>query len=579
MQKYQSEILFLILFIFMVNLNLKGTLYEDLSSLEKETVDQAMAELKLEPVEDLKQKEIKGILIYTESPFAKEKDILSRIGDSLHKNTTDGAIFESLNIKAGDLYDEDLIKDNEKNLRNKSIRSISVIVPVRKKGEFNENIYLLVVSRDIFSLRPSFSLEGSFLNIEDLYASFGEYNLFGTERALIADYHLSKATHAVGLNFIDPRILKSSWSLNLNPQIIFSRQKVFGEGFYGRLELEKPLRFLNDTWGYDFSIAGGSRPKVPFKGFEVRIIKLPSGKTVERRFHYANLSGRAIFTRSFGSIYKKEVFFGYGFDKKNPSIPKDLSLTDDERSEFIKSVLPKKELLSFAIIGFSYFHNRYLDLYDYDNFKTRELIRLGPELSLSADLSPKILLRGDDDFISPSISLAFTKNLGLDSFINFKISGSARFDGKWSDEMSSFKLLCAMPQISKIFRPVLSARFIDIKNNRNNQTFTLGSDNALRGVESSYLEGTTAVRGNLEFRSNSLKLLSIYAGAVLFYDIGSAFFDWHSAQLVHNTGFGLRIFAPQLSATSLRLDLAFPLDPSSRAIHVLVPSFGAGQAF
>jgi outer membrane translocation and assembly module TamA len=68
-------------------------------------------------------------------------------------------------------------------------------------------------------------------------------------------------------------------------------------------------------------------------------------------------------------------------------------------------------------------------------------------------------------------------------------------------------------------------------------------------------------------------------GGVVFYDVGAAFDKWHEANATHAIGVGLRFLAPQISAVLFRVDVAFPIYGQGKEHHVVVPSFGTGQAF
>ena len=107
----------------------------------------------------------------------------------------------------------------------------------------------------------------------------------------------------------------------------------------------------------------------------------------------------------------------------------------------------------------------------------------------------------------------------------------------------------------------------------------LGSESGIRGVESRAYSGEKAFRANLEWRSLPFGVWIFYVGGVVFYDVGAAFDKWNKANATHALGFGLRFLAPQVSSLPFRFDLAFPVYGKGTWQHVVVPSFGLGQAF
>lgn len=578
----KNKSLIFVLSIILLSIKTQATLYQDMSDFEQEAVDQAMAFYGLSPELSPDNKNINNIFIYTQEPFSKHSGFLSWF-DKLHVNTKNSVINRYLLFKKNDHYDAQRIKDSEFYLRRFShIRSLAVVVPVKSADQRKGTLDILVVTRDILSLRPSFNIDAIGKIITDLSFSLGEYNLLGLNKTLSMGYSYKQAYNLFSSCYFDPLFLGSQFELLIKPSLILAHETLFYEGFLGELELKRPLISRYDKWGFSFSTAFGAKPVIDFKGDKIRqvlLLDVANGRKIERRYRWRFGQGRLLFRRSFGLENKKELFFGYGINLKKPLIPKDLDLTQAEEASFKKNVLPRDELESFLILGASYFQDRYLTLYGYNNFQLQETKRLGPFVSLSGELASRDLLFSDHNFIRPDFRFSFTHQIYRDSFFNFSFYGETRFDGSWSDNMLKGGLSIVSPLWPKVGRLVVDSNLAAVFNNRDNTKFVLGAESGIRGVTSRYYLGDKAFRANVEFRSSSYKLWLVYVGGVLFYDVGSAYNKIKDANATHSLGFGLRILAPQISSQLFRIDLGFPIYGRGQKHNVVIPTFGIGQAF
>jgi hypothetical protein len=561
-----------------------STLYNELSSLEKSVVDEGLAAYTLEPMIDPEGKVIRNIYVMTSSPFSTQAGFLT-ILNKLHINTKEEVIKRQMCQKEGESFDPALIRDSELSLRGLSlVRSLAVIVPVRSNNIKPGEVDLLVATKDLLSLRPTFTFKGSvgqqFL-LTNFMLAIGEHNFLGYNKSIAAIYELQQGAHIAAIRYFDPRLLSSSWTLTIKPSVLWERDSLKFDGFLGDFKLEKPLLSETDRWGYGIDTSYGARSIIDFNGSKVRTFDIPTVNgihSVEKKYRWRYGKGSLFGRYSFGRTNKKEVFFSYGLNIKRPSILKELNLDATKEEYFKKHVLPRNELESFVNLGFAYFQNRFLTLYDYDNYRLQETIRLGPCLSLANDFASTMLF-SDHSFVRPELKLSMTQNLGNDAFAMAFASTYNRYDGDWTDNLYKYGLSVISPKLFGLGRAILEGRLSMVYDNRDNQQFTLGSDSGIRGVESRFYSGDKGFRANLEIRSVPLDIWIFHAGLALFYDVGAAFNQWHQANATHAIGFGLRVLAPQVSSVPFRIDLAFPIYGIGKDHHVMLPSFGTGQAF
>lgn len=566
--------------IFLLAIKCPASLYYELSSLEKSVVDEALALFGRIPVDDAEGKRIKDIFIFTAPPFTKEAGILHAF-NHIHVNTKDFIIRRDMSAEPGDIFDSSVIEDNERVLRKRSqVRSIVVIIPVRAKTGPRSEVDLLVATKDLLSLGVSFNFAGSASNITNFMVSLAEHNLLGFNKSMSAAYEMQQGTHIFSGSYFDPSLFGSSLQMSINESLLFLRQGFGYDGLLSDIRLAKPLLVQTDTWGYGLSFKWGAKTVFDFQGGNLRTFEIVTDagkKTVDRTYRYRYGAGSLYGIYSLGTAYKKEFSFGYGFNLKNPSIlVKDL--TPEETAIYQNKILPVDEFESFINLGFSYFQNHFLTLYDYNNFRVEETVRIGPQLSISADFASMPLFLSDHNFIRPKLSLAYTQSLGSDAFLNVSASSSNRLENSFTDNTYRTSFSAVSPKIY-VGRIILSGGLAQTFDNRDNQKFILGSDSGLRGVESRFYSGTKGLSFNTEIRSVPLDLWIIHAGLVAFYDVGSAFDSWSKVNATQAVGLGVRVLAPQVSSLPFRIDVAFPLSGPGKNYHTVVPSFGVGQAF
>lgn len=572
---------YLMLF-FMLNHQASATLYDELSTLEQEAVLKAMNSYGLKPELAPKDKRIGRIYIYTQAPFSGRSGFLSWF-DKLHIDTKESIIRGYLFFAEGEYYAPESIKDSELYLRRLDlVRSLAVIVPVTRPDEAHDEVDILVVTRDILSLRPNLNFSANGTIITDISIGFGEYNLLGFNKAISGSYEYRQPMHLMSLRYYDPSFLGTRQEFLIKPSLVLARNTMKYDGFLGEIEFRKALLSRLDTWGYGIDAQFGSKPIIDFSGDHIRTYtppELPAATPIERRYRWRYAQGKAQVRRSFGFTHKKEVYLGYGLNIKKPSIPRDLKLTALEAESFKNHVLPRNETESYLFLGAAYFEDNYMTLYDYNNFELQETKRIGPIFNIVNDFSSRALLLSDHNFLRPEIKASYMQPLFKQSFLQFNLFNSNRFDGSWSDNTIKGGMTLVSPILPKLGRLVIDTSIAMAFNNRDNLKYVLGADTGLRGVTSRFYLGSKAFRANAEFRSLPFEFWVLHLGGVLFYDVGSAFEEWRTANATHVVGFGLRILAPQISSQLFRIDLGFPIYGRGRHHEVVVPSFGIGQAF
>ncbi len=565
------------------SVGIRATLHENLSKFEKRIVDDGLTEHKLKVVKPSRHQKIKNIYIYTESPFHKDGKWLGWL-NAIHVNTRDSVILNSLLFKPGDDFNEDQIRDSEEFLRGQAlVRSFVAIIPVIKDGESTQNeIDLLVASKDLISLQPNFSFEGTGLNLSELFISLGEHNLLGLGKSISVMYDLKPGLHYLSTRYFDNQFLGSRWQLTLKPQFIFAKKNFAFEGFMGSVAIARPLLSTTDKWGYGLSVEFGSRPVLRFKDDKIRtynIPETPAAEAIEQRYRSKSSKLTVKAVRSFGEVHKKNVTLAYSLNIKRPLVPQDLNLTADQEAAFIRDILPKREIESYVTLGFNYYQNKFLFLHDYNVFNIQEKKTLGPSFSVDNDFALRPFLLSDHNFLRPSISISYLQALSDDSFTSTSASATTRWEKNFTDTTYDFSLRFASPKLYDVGRLIFLGNLSLNFDSRDHLQYGVGAQSGNRGITNNFYLGSKQFTTNLEARTTSIKLGIFYVGLVFFYDVGSAFDDWRKANPTHTVGGGIRVLTPQFSTQIFRLDFGFPVYGAGTGVKTVVPSFGTGQAF
>src|SRR5579871_612810 len=292
------------------------TYYNELSSLEKSVVDQGLKAYGLAPIESVQDQSVSKIYVLTESPFSQDSGLLTTF-NYLHINSQEQIIRRDVFQKEGEPFSETLIRDSELALRRQgNVRSLAVIVPVVPKDHrHKDQVDLLVVTKDIVSLRPTFDYRGSFDTLTYLMVALGENNFLGLNKAIAAIYEYQQGGHILSASYSDPRLFGSPLQFKIRPSIILKRHTFDYDGFMGEVSLERPLLTEEERFGYGLSTSFGSKPVTDFRGNRIRTLDIPKKDgsiTRVERYRYRYGTGLIYGLWSFGRMYKNDVSLSYG---------------------------------------------------------------------------------------------------------------------------------------------------------------------------------------------------------------------------------------------------------------------------
>ena len=552
--------------------------YADLGTLEREAVDDALALRGLVIDPEPQGKTIAQVHVVNLDVFLARERVPLVWANIFHRTTREHHVRRESLLQAGDRYDQDLVEETTRNLQDPSLSSVVAMLPV--KSATPGMVDLLIVTRDIWSLRFNQDYEIQQGQIIYYTASLSENNLFGWRKNLAVVFVMDQGEMSFGPSYIDPNILGTRLKLQVAFSWIWARQ--IGaiaagplEGSSSHFRLEYPLWALARHWGAysDFQHFDGVRRR--FEGTDLRLVPVsdgaslatpPVGPTAPWEYGLRTIALSSAVTRSFPRpALIQRISLGHELNLVRPFLLADFPYPcgAPERTRFSQLVFPLSERSADLFLLYQLFTPRYRTYRDLNTFDFREDMRLGPSLSLKAGRASE-LFGSDKDFSLLQASLDLTAGWwgGLES-----VGGSweGRLAGnEMTDQLVQGRASLATPVLARLVRLVAVGNVGFLFVNARKRYFAVGGDNGLRGYPVGQFVGTGAeFSGHIEARSTALKLAFLRLGGLLFFDAGHAAADAGSLTLYDDVGFGLRLLIPQLDTHSLRADWAFPLRPAS----------------
>ena len=566
-----------------------------LSTLERASVLRALAARGYTVEPSPWGKVIGRVHIYNEDVFA-EKSAVLQFFNLFHVTTRERAIRAELVIGEGEVWDQARVEETARRLRDPLWSSVIAVLPVTSAEP--GKVDLLVVTRDIWSLRLNTQYLFQEGKLTNLSLALSENNFFGTRSVLAAAVTLDQGAIAAGPLFIDKNLLGQHIELRARVDAIVNRDALLERGDWERegsqstIALSRNLWSLASRWGagvtfthryaIDRSFVGTSlRPvRCPLDGSDCATTGFdPAMVPDEEELPYAyemrrwGVSSYAV--RQWGDkALKHQVTIGHSVDSQRPRLLDEFPGTAAQRAPFERAVLPRSEVTSVPVVGYGLFTPRFKTLRNVSTFDLAEDVRFGPELDVNYGVGLEIL-GSDDNFQRGSLALSWTLPWLRDGFVRASASASTRLQGgRWIDNTGTAALRVVSPTYlyaRAVALLTVATRWED----ESNRFFTLGSDDGLRGFSINEFSGQRLARGNFELRSIPYPIWVFRVGGVLFYDVGGSDDTLARMALHHDVGIGFRMLIPQTSRELFRFDLAFPLDDGPRTRR-FDPAFIAG---
>jgi hypothetical protein len=531
--------------------------YESLGVLERQAVDEALLARGLEVDSAPAGRVVGTIHVFNHDVFSS-RDWYFQVLNVFHRTTREEAIRREVLLRPGAAFDQEIVEESTRNLRNADFSNLVVILPV--KASHPAKVDLLVVTRDVWSLRFNTDYEYQDGTLVYLTTSLSENNLFGWRKKVSLNFNLYRGAYALGPTYVDPNVSGTRLTFLASYRAWFNRSTGAHEGSGGRATLTYPLYSLASRWGASLDASHEDRVYRGYLQDMLRLVDLKGTPELEalpwiyRARHSAVVTS---VTRSFGRRVVQRVSAGHSFSVRRTAVTDDFPEADEAlRARFLREWAGPAERISALFAGYALFTPRYRVYRDLDTFDLREDAYVGPTLNLGVSRG-LLFLGSETDHVGLSAGAGWSFDLG-GGFQRISMSWSTRLDdGALTDRTVSAGAYFASPILLRTLRLTASAGASRLTHAQRRLPFTLGGEHALRGYALGEFVGKSQFLTHAEVRSRALSVASLRLGIVIFHDAGHAADSFSDLVPHHDMGLGLRLLIPQLNYYVIRCDWAF----------------------
>jgi hypothetical protein len=536
------------------------------SSYERSTIERVLARRggALEPEPEGKTVEAIDIEVLD---VIEDRDPAPQLLNVLHVNSRDYVIRREMLLQPGEPYRKIIVDETARNLRR--LGPISVVLCVPTVGASPGRVRLLVIVKDIWSLRLGTDVSYTSGGLESLLISPIEINLLGTQQSVGATFGYTPKAYTYGLQYGIPRVLGSRVAASASAAIYVNRDRGDPEGTAGAVEVGQPLYSTRTRWAW--STTGSWSDRVVRRYVNARLgaydaEATPGEDGIPFQYRARSALGRAFVTRSFGWAQKFDVSVGarvLALDYATPGLGAyDPAAVD----EFVRRNVPASDTRVGPLVQARAYTTNYLRTFNVETLGLQEDYRLGHDLYVR--LYPVAKAFGSSrDFLGVYAGAQYTVALG-DGYARASVESTTETElesGRLTDGLLELHGRVVTPLFnnlrgSKVLRLIYDVSALSRYRNYLNRTTYLGGDTRLRGYPSNFYVGKDFVASNLELRSLPFNIFSILVGGAAFYDVGGAFNGFDKMRIHQSVGTGFRILLPQVNRVSFRIDAAYPLE-------------------
>lgn len=532
-----------------------------LSGYERTSLENALARVKGEVDPSPAGKIVESIAIVPFEVFEKRDfipEIFLGFVNWFHVTSKPYVIEREVLLSPGQLYNQAFVDETARNLRNTRQVSLVLVTPV--VGSAPDRVKLLVITKDIWSLRLNSDYRFAGGRLEYLFLEPSEENFLGTHQSLFATFQMRQDTYSFGGRYSMPRVAGSRIQASLSAGVILNRATGVSEGSYGSFTYGQPLYATKATWAWEGAMSWRHEIVRRYVGSKPRTFDsttTPDDDAIPYIYGSDALSGHYEVTRSFGVRTKNNITVGVSANRNVYRTGDLSSFAAPARDDFLGRAVPVSDTQVGPYFQLHSYVNRYITVLDFNTLGLQEDFIAGHDAYLK--ISPVTTALGSSrSFLGVYASAAYTVPLG---------DGLARGYVELTNELTTSGIPDGSIDVGVRFTtprtPVgrlhFDARVLDRYANYLNARSTLGGDSRPRGYPSGAFIGKDVVAATLEYRSRAAQILGCQLGGALFFDAGDAADGFDKMRIKQSAGFGVRVLFPQLDRVVMRADWGFPL--------------------
>nr|WP_228530660.1 MULTISPECIES: BamA/TamA family outer membrane protein [Myxococcaceae] len=511
-------------------------------------------------------KRLEEVLVSAEDVVA-QSDPYPNFLNAFHWRTREHVIRREVLLEVGAPWSDARVEESVRNLRG--LRAFAVVRAVAVRGRSPGGVALLIVTKDLWSLRlnSTFSVVGSLVQLLQLQPT--ELNFLGLNKSVAADFILTQGSLSLGQTYVDRRLFGSRLQLREQALLVFDRHTQALEGSRGSVSLSRPLYSVLVTRGFQADVSWRFLRSRIFRGAGLWQLPYPEGEPIPYAYDTREVEARVLHVSSYGERLKTDVGAGVGGYYGRYLPPPDAGLDGPRADYFRVHYLPRSEDAVYLTGSVRSYEARYVTLRDVDTYALSEDFQLGHSALVTARYAPPVLGGGPTatHYVELGASLRYRVQVG-DGLSSLTVAGAVRRsfregqpepggDAGWTNGRWAVEAWQASPKVLGgrfVARALLDVNVDDLQQ----RVSLLGGGNGLRGALVDAYAGRRVALLNLEYRTRPVVVRTVHAGGVLFWDAGSAF-DTTPAP-VHSVGVGLRLLFPQFNIAPFRFDLGYVLN-------------------
>jgi len=513
------------------------------------------------------------------APVLDDRDPIPNFLNVFHVTTRDFIVRQEVLQPLGKPWDLGRILETERNLRG--LRQFSVANVVATRGPTPDTIVLLVVVKDVWSLRLNSNWGFGSSGLNYLLLNPTEENLAGLRVTVGGYFLLERDRYALGASVAYPRLPGTRLGVSIHGGVYLDRSDDQIEGSYGGLTFALPQFSRHSRWAYGTSANYRLQVARRYRGAYLDYYRVEGqgGETeyVPWKYHDDQLEGSYYGIRSFGIAHKVDVEFGIAVNYARYRAMSDVDASASAIASFEDEALPVSDTKISPYVALSAYETRFFRTTSVESLGLQEDYRLGYGLSTTLFVASQ-KVGSSRDFVGARSSLGYTVALG-DGLLRVGAANRIVIANGGKDEGNVSASARAMSPLVGVGRFHLDGywayRYQDYLNV---SRFGLGGNNRLRGYPANSFYGKNIAAINLEYRTRGVDVLSAQVGLVAFYDVAGVADDISQLEFRQGTGAGLRIVFPQAERTVLRLDWGIPLSGDIPQLPGAI-YFTFGQAF
>lgn len=487
----------------------------------------------------------------------EDQDPAPLVLNFFHTTTRQSILRREVLLESGEPYRQYRVDDTVRSLR--IFQQLSLVLAVPIKGKKPGGVRLLLVTKDVWSLRTNLDMKLGAAGLDLLRFEPTERNLGGTLNSVVTRFELFPKTIALGGGFFVPRLAGKRIEIVTDANAVFNRDSGNLEGSYGTVSATAPQISADTPWLWTASNVWQNLYVRRYVGAKLATFDAPSTPELELVpdvHHMRAITTNAAVTRSFGLAHKLDIAFGAELNTRqfvglDPN-RYDAAVVADYRAKRV----PTSDSRAAPWVQIRTYESRFLRVHDFDVLGLQEDYRVGYDAWLR--VYPVTRAIGSSrDFLGFHAALQYV--LPLQS--GFGRATTETITEVQTDGVPTFSYVANVALVSPTLpfgRIVIDGVAIGRPHNYLNLRSALGGETRLRGYPSSAFLGENLVAYNMELRSKPVEVLACQVGSALFFDIGDAF-DGNNLRAKSSVGFGFRAVFPQLDRKVFRFDVGFPL--------------------